>query len=106
MPTSLIEILIIGAGTYLLRAGSLSLGSRISWPEWVKDWLSYVGPAVLGALLGPILFLPNNNHWVPIVHNTKLLAAVPTVAVAWVSRHLLLTVLTGVLCYAVAIHFI
>jgi branched-subunit amino acid transport protein len=105
MPTILIEIFLIGAGTYFLRAGSLSLGSKVSWPEWVKTWLSYVAPAVLGALLGPILFLPDNGHWVPIAHNSMLIASVPTVVVAWFSRHLLLTVVTGVLCFAAVTHF-
>ncbi|CAA7602658.1 Branched-chain amino acid transport protein (AzlD) [Acididesulfobacillus acetoxydans] len=47
MPPVLIETLFIGAGTYLLRAGSLSLCSRVSWPEWARKWLSFVTPAVL-----------------------------------------------------------
>lgn len=106
MPPVLIETLLIGAGTYLLRAGSLSLGSRVSWPQWARKWLSFVTPAVLGALLGPMLLLSNNGHWVPISHNPTLIAALPTVLVAWISRHLLLTVVTGVLCFAVVVHIL
>lgn len=106
MPSVLVETLLIGAGTYLLRAGSLSLGSRVSWPEGAKRWLSFVTPAVLGALLGPILLLSNSGHWVPILHNRFLIAAIPTAAVAWISRHLLWTVVTGVLCFAAVVHFV
>ncbi|CAA7600480.1 Branched-chain amino acid transport protein (AzlD) [Acididesulfobacillus acetoxydans] len=103
MPPVLFETLLIGAGTYLIRAGSLSLGSRASWPEWARKWLSFVTPAVLGALLGPMLLL-NGDHWPSITHNPTLLAALPTAAVAWISRHLLLTVVVGVVCFALIVH--
>ncbi|KLU60748.1 branched-chain amino acid transport protein (AzlD) [Peptococcaceae bacterium CEB3] len=104
MPPVLIETLFIGAGTYLLRAGSLSLGSRVTWPSWARKWLSFVTPAVLGALLGPMLLLDGKGHWLPVTHNPTLIAALPTVLVAWVSRHLLLTVAAGVVCFAVVSH--
>ncbi|MBE3556633.1 MAG: AzlD domain-containing protein [Firmicutes bacterium] len=40
----LIETLCVGLGTYLIRAGSLLLGSRVVWPSWVVQWLSFVTP--------------------------------------------------------------
>ncbi|UOF90006.1 AzlD domain-containing protein [Fodinisporobacter ferrooxydans] len=101
----LIETLIIGAGTFLIRAISLSWGSRVIWPAWGQKWLSFVTPAVLGALLGPLLFLPD-NHLVPIVHNTTLLAAIPTAIVGWFTRHLFWTVAAGVACFAIVTHLI
>ncbi|MCF8564092.1 AzlD domain-containing protein [Alicyclobacillus tolerans] len=97
--------LFVGAGTYLIRAGSLSLGSRVQWPDWVRRWLSFVTPAVLGALLGPTLLL-HNNQMVPLAHNAMFVAAVPTALVAWWSRHLLWTVAAGVACYALAVHWL
>ncbi len=97
-------ILLIGAGTYLLRAGSLVLGSRIKWSHQSKEWLSYVSPAVLGALLGPLLLL-NEGQWVPMKDNMILVAAIPTIAVAWLTRRLLLTVLAGILFFALANYF-
>lgn len=104
MVTSLfVEIFLIGAGTYLIRGGSLSWGSRMVWPIWVQQWLSFVAPAVLGALLGPLLLLPN-NHPVPLMHNPTLIAAVPTAVVGWVTRNLLWTVAVGVLCFAMITH--
>lgn len=98
------ETILIGAGTYLIRAGSLSGASRIPWPSWSQRWLSFVTPAVLGALLGPLLLLPG-NQWIPLLHNLTLLAAVPTVVVGWFSRNLLLTVAVGVGCFAV-LHYL
>jgi branched-subunit amino acid transport protein len=101
MNSLLLETLAIGAGTYLVRAVSLSWGSRVNWPQWMRRWLSFVTPAVLGALLGPLLFLPNNQPLAP-WHNPTLWAAVPTVLVAWWTRHLLWTVAAGVIAYAAA----
>ncbi|OMG45968.1 branched-chain amino acid transport [Paenibacillus macerans] len=92
-------IMMIGAGTYLLRAGSLVLGSRIKWSERTKEWLSFVSPAVLGALIGPLLLL-DDGEWIPLMENKMLLAAIPTMAVAWWSRRLLLTVAAGIAFYA------
>lgn len=104
MESQLLIILLIGAGTYLFRAGSLVLGSRVQWSERTREWLAYVSPAVLGALLGPLLLL-NEGQWVPIQDNTMLLAAFPTMAVAWWSRRLLLTVVSGIAFYAIIYYF-
>lgn len=99
MPPLLIVILLVGLGTYLIRALSLVMGSHIAWPEWAQSWLSFVTPAVLGALLGPLLLTPG-AHWSLPWHNSALLAAIPTAGIAWYSRNLLLTVLVGVVAFA------
>lgn len=105
LSAAVVETLCIGLGTYLLRAGSLSLGSRVMWPQWLKKWLPFVTPAVLGALIGPQLMLPN-GHTLSLWPNSTLLAAVPTALTAWFSRHLLLTVAVGIVCYALITHFL
>ncbi|MCK8485845.1 AzlD domain-containing protein [Paenibacillus sp. MBLB2552] len=99
MATQLWVIILIGAGTYLLRAGSLVLGSRVRWSESTKKWLSFVSPAVLGALIGPLLLL-QEGKWIPLANNSMLFAAIPTMIIAWWSRRLLLTVAAGVVFYA------
>ncbi|WP_110933749.1 AzlD domain-containing protein [Paenibacillus bouchesdurhonensis] len=101
MESQLWIILLIGLGTYLFRAGSLALGSRVQWSDRTKEWLSYVSPAVLGALLGPLLLL-NDGQWVSLRDNTMMLAAIPTIIVAWWTRRLLLTVVSGIAFYAIA----
>lgn len=92
-------IAVTGVGTYLFRAGSLVLGSRVKWNERTKEWLSYVSPAVLGAMLGPVLLL-SDNRWVSVTDNAVLLAALPTMLIAWKTRRFLLTVTSGILLYA------
>lgn len=92
-------ILVVGAGTYLMRAIPLTLGSRAQLAPVVERWLSYVTPATLGALLGPLLLTPN-GVLLPPWANAALLAAIPTAAVARLSRNLLATIATGVLLYA------
>ncbi|MCL6445382.1 MAG: AzlD domain-containing protein [Alicyclobacillus sp.] len=101
---TLLVTLVVGVGTYLLRASSLSLGSRVSWPAWLREWLMFVTPAVLGSLLGPEVFLPD-KHWIPLWNNTTFLAAIPAGIVAWFAKNLFLTVMVGVVCFAVVSHF-
>ncbi|MFB5188722.1 AzlD domain-containing protein [Alicyclobacillus fastidiosus] len=99
-----LQTVIIGLGTYFIRSGSLIGAGRINWSTWFKNWLSFVTPAVLGALLGPLLLLPN-SHWEPLFQNTTLWSAIPTALVAWFTRNLILTVASGVVCFAIATHF-
>ncbi|HEU0028914.1 MAG TPA: AzlD domain-containing protein [Ktedonobacterales bacterium] len=94
-----IVILVVGAGTYLLRAVPLALGSRATPAAAVARWLSYVTPATLGALLGPLLLMPE-GALLPPWANAALLAAIPTAAVARLSRSLLATIAAGVILYA------
>ncbi len=94
-----IVILVVGAGTYLLRAVPLALGSRARLSPGVERWLRYVTPATLGALLGPLLLTPD-GALVPPWANAALLAAIPTAVVARLSRNLLATIAAGVILYA------
>ncbi|MCL6633274.1 MAG: AzlD domain-containing protein [Alicyclobacillus herbarius] len=94
------EVLCVGLGTYLIRAVSLSWGSRVVWPGWLKRVLAYLTPAVLGALVGPMLFPSDSSlaFW----ESPALWAAVPTVIVAWWTRQLFWTIGAGVAAYALA----
>lgn len=92
-------IVVVGAGTYLMRAVPLALGSRAQLSAGVERWLSFVTPAILGALLGPLLLTPN-GPLLPPWANAALLAAIPTALVARFSRNLLVTIAAGVLTYA------
>ena len=101
----LFAVILIGLGTYLFRAGSLSLGSRVKWPDWAKRWLDQVTPAILGALLAPLI-LTNQSQLVVPWNNAGLIALVPTGFVAWKTKHLLWTVSTGIVSYAIILYFI
>lgn len=94
-----VVILVVGAGTYLMRAIPLALGSRARLSPGVERWLSFVTPATLGALLGPLLLTPG-GVWLAPWQNAALLAAIPTAAVARLTRNLLATIAAGIAAYA------
>lgn len=102
MPTSLaltLTILAMALGTYLLRALPITLLSRATLPAWLTDWLALVPGAVLAASLAQTLFVRDGRFdlsW----HNLYLLAALPTVLVAWRTRNVLLTMLSGMAAFA------
>jgi branched-subunit amino acid transport protein len=102
MSTSLaltLTILALALGTYLLRVLPITLLSRATLPAWLHDWLALVPGAVLAASLAQTLFVPDGRFdlsW----HNLYLLAAAPTVLVAWRTRNVLLTMLSGMAAFA------
>lgn len=97
-------IIVLGIGTYMMRAGSILLGSQMQWSDKTKEWLYFVSPAVLGSLLGPLIFL-EGQQFIPILHNRILFASVPTIIVAWYSRNLWLTITVGVVGYT-CVHYL
>ena len=77
----------------------LALLSRMSLPEWLRDWLRLVPAAVLAAMLAQSLFVQNGRlvlSW----RNIYLLAAIPTFVVAWRTRSVALTMLCGMVSFA------
>jgi branched-subunit amino acid transport protein len=90
--------MILGAAivTFLPRVLPLVVFSRIQLPDWALRFLSYVPVAVMAALLTQEL-LTTNNKLVPILHNEKLLAFIPTLLIALITRSLLGTVVAGIL---------
>lgn len=93
----LLLILACMAVTVLPRVLPLSLAHRIRLPQWFLAWLQYVPIAVISALFFREVLLLNGEwrQW----HDPYLLAAWPTLAVAIVSRHILLTIIIGTLLF-------
>jgi branched-subunit amino acid transport protein len=100
-PEILALILACAAVTAVPRVLPLVLLSRIALPPWLLAWLAYVPVAVLAALLAievlivdgsPALLMSSNV-------NSALLAIVPALAVAALTRSLIGTVLAGVAVY-------
>ena len=73
---------------YLLGEG------RFEVPETLRRALHYVPPAMLSAIIFPEL-LYRNNVFDPSPGNTRLLAGVIAILVAWFSKNTLLTILVG-----------
>lgn len=82
--------------TFIPRVLPIAVLSRIELPEWAMRWLSYVPIAVMAALVGQELLLPNGKL-VPLQNNLELIAALPAFIVAIVTRSLLGTVIAGII---------
>ena len=101
METMALTLLILGMalGTYLLRLLPMAVLSRVALPAWAQDWLGLAPGAVLAASLAQALLVQQERcalTW----RNIYLLAALPTFLVAWRTRNVILTMLTGMAAYA------
>jgi branched-subunit amino acid transport protein len=93
-----ILLLILGSGlvTFIPRVLPLAVLSRIQLPDWGMRWLSHVPIAVMAALVGQEILMPQ-GELAPLTHNPELIAALPAFAVAIFTRSLLGTVVAGIL---------
>ncbi|MBE0669161.1 MAG: AzlD domain-containing protein [Anaerolineales bacterium] len=88
-------IMIIGGLiTFGMRFSLIYLFGRFEVPETMRRALHYVPPAVLSAIILPEL-LYHNNVFDASLGNTRLLAGIIAVVVAWYSKNTLLTILVG-----------
>jgi len=89
-------LLIVGVGvvSLALRASSLVLLRDRRLPEGLTALLGLVPAAVLAALIVPdLLFTPGTQTFAPL--GPRLLAGVVAAAVAWRTRNVLWTLVTG-----------
>ena len=83
--------------TFLVRYPVMALVGRIPLPKRVFEALRYVPPAVLAAIIVPAVVFPSGPEVFLSVENTRLVAAIFTVLVAWRTKNLLLTIVLGML---------
>lgn len=90
------EILLIIAGsgvvTLLPRVLPLVLLSRLGFPGWFREWLSFIPVTVMSALVAQAL-VPADGDWAGVP--PRLLASAVCLAVAVASRSLFATVVAG-----------
>jgi branched-subunit amino acid transport protein len=86
--------------TYLPRVLPVLFLSRRSLPRAVVLWLSYVPVAVLAALLAPALFVPSGTVNLSLTENPTFWVSIPVFAIAYISRNLFATVLSGMVIIA------
>jgi len=75
---------------YLLAEGKFEI------PETMRKALHYVPPAVLSAIIFPELFLHDGTMNISL-ENTRLLAGLIAIVVAWFSRNTLITIIVGMI---------
>ena len=85
-----------GALTYLTRLSFIWLQDRINMPSLMQRALRFVPPAVLSVVIFQELFYHSGNLDFSLT-NTRLLAGIIAVVVAWKSRSPLLTITAGML---------
>jgi len=98
----LFTMLGMGLVTYIPRLLPVWLFSDKSLPPLVVAWLRYVPAAVLAAMLLPSLLLVEDNRLNFGSDNFFLWAALPTFFVAWKTKSLFGSVITGMLIVAIA----
>ncbi len=89
-------MLLGGLITFGMRFSLIYLFGRFQVPETMRKALHYVPPAVLSALIFPELFMPNGALHVSL-DNTRLLAGLAAIVVAWFSKNTLITIIAGVI---------
>lgn len=94
-------IFLMAVVTYIPRLLPLLFLSRRKLSPFLESWLSYVPVAVLAALLGPILFIEEGSFTLDININPYFWAAIPSFAIAILTRNMFITVLTGMVSIAV-----
>lgn len=100
VPEIALVIIFASLVTYLPRLLPVLFLSRRSLPRAVVLWLSYVPVAVLAALLAPALFVPSGTVNLAIAENPAFWVSIPVFAVAYFTRNLFATVLSGMVIIA------
>ncbi len=89
-------MLIGGLITFGMRFSLIFLFGKLQIPETMRRALHYVPPAVLSAIFVPEL-LYRSNQLDFSLGNTRLLAGIIAILVAWYSKNTLLTILSGMI---------
>lgn len=89
-------ILLGGLITFGIRFSLIYLFGRFKIPETMRRALHYVPPAVLSALIVPELFFHEGALNLAL-DNSRLLAGLVAIGVAWFTRNTLITILAGMI---------
>lgn len=87
-------MLLGGLITFGMRFLLIYLFGRFEVPETIRRALHYVPPAVLSAIIFPELFIPDGTLNLSL-ENTRLLAGLVAILVAWFSKNTLITIIAG-----------
>jgi len=89
-------MLLGGLITFGMRFSLIYLFGMFQIPETMRRALHYVPPAVLSAIVFPELFFQEGALNLSL-DNTRLLAGLIAILVAWFSKNTLLTILAGMI---------
>jgi len=89
-------ILIGGLLTFALRLSFIYLLDKFTFPEWLRNSLRLVPPAVLSAIVFPELLMSDGSLFISL-DNNRLLAGLVAIVTAWRTRNTLLTIAVGMI---------
>jgi branched-subunit amino acid transport protein len=87
-----------GLITFAFRFSIIYLFGRLRISDTVKRALNYVPPAVLSAIIFPELFIRNGSMDLS-AGNTRMLAGLAAILVAWFCKNTLLTIIVGMAAF-------
>lgn len=98
-----IAIALMFVATLLTRSSFFMLGDAVKLPEWMRHALRYAPAAALAATIAPdILMMPGGDGNLTLtLLSPKLLAAVGATAFFIVKRHMLGTIVVGMVLFTV-----
>ncbi len=100
MPEIAVLIFLMALVTFIPRVLPIMVLSRRNLPGPVERWLSYVPVAVLAALLAPGLFAPAGELNLAFSVNPVFWVSIPVFVIAFLTRNLFITVLSGMVLIA------
>ncbi len=95
----------VSLATLLPRILPIAVLSRFEFPKLFTKWLSFVGPAVLGALTAISILAPEGEIFISF-KNKYLLAFFPTFLIAIKTKSLFYTLLVGIITMAILYNFV
>jgi branched-subunit amino acid transport protein len=91
-----LTIFAAGLITYATRLSFILLFERIKIPIWLRRLLRFVPAAVLSAIILPELVFQDGTLAVTLA-NPRLLAGIVAILVAWRTKNILLTLISGMM---------
>ena len=91
----ILTILGMSLVTFGVRYPVLVLVRVIRLPELVTQGLKYVPPAILSAIIIPTVLIPGGDGIDLDLSNAPLFASLVATLIAWRTKNLLLTIITG-----------
>jgi len=92
-----ITIVVVGLLTFGIRLSFLAFLGKKQVAPLLQQALRFVPVAVLSALIAPALLIPNGTLALSFT-NSRLLAGLLAILVAWRTKNVLLTIALGMAC--------
>jgi branched-subunit amino acid transport protein len=91
--------------TYCTRFPLLIFSTNKNIPAWLSKYLSFIAPAVLTALIVPVVFIKQGKLAFSIA-NEYIIASIITVIIAYFFKNMLAAVIVGMLTVAFLVYII